>query len=58
MELSLVGLQNAGKTSLVNAIAVSERNLCFYFYFNFNFSGNEEKSLLILLLLVSGFLLT
>lgn len=24
MELSLVGLQNAGKTSLVNAIAVSE----------------------------------
>ena len=60
MELSLVGLQNAGKTSLVNAIAVSERNLCFYYYFNFNFnfSGNEEKSLLILLLLVSGFLLT
>lgn len=58
MELSLVGLQNAGKTSLVNAIAVSEHNLCFYFYFNFNLSGNEEKSLLILLLLVSGFLLT
>ena len=58
MELSHVGLQNAGKTSLVNAIAVSERNLCFYYYFNFNFSGNEEKSLLILLLLVSGFLLT
>lgn len=25
MELSLVGLQNAGKTSLLNAIAVSER---------------------------------
>lgn len=35
MELSLVGLQNAGKTSLVNAIAVSEvqaLNLCSYFH--------------------------
>ena len=26
MELSLIGLQNAGKTSLVNAIAVCECN--------------------------------
>lgn len=31
MELSLVGLQNAGKTSLVNAVAVSEHILCYSF---------------------------
>ncbi|KAJ0043323.1 hypothetical protein Pint_18560 [Pistacia integerrima] len=31
MELSLVGLQNAGKTSLVNSIAVGEHFLCNFF---------------------------
>lgn len=32
MELSLVGLQNAGKTSLVNAIAVSDAFSAFTFW--------------------------
>lgn len=32
MELSLIGLQNAGKTSLVNAIAVSDALVAFTFW--------------------------
>ncbi|KAE9450062.1 hypothetical protein C3L33_18008, partial [Rhododendron williamsianum] len=35
MELSLVGLQSAGKTSLVHAIALSQRNI-FYLSFSLN----------------------
>lgn len=35
MELSLVGLQNAGKTSLVNAIAVSLIQKIFFYFVNF-----------------------
>lgn len=38
MELSLVGLQNAGKTSLVNTIAVSEWNLFYSFWLWVDFS--------------------
>lgn len=40
MELSLVGLQNAGKTSLVNAVAVciNSRNLRYIIMFSVIFS--------------------
>jgi hypothetical protein len=35
MELSLIGLQNAGKTSLVNVIAVSKLFMSVFFFFLF-----------------------
>ena len=37
MELSLIGLQNAGKTSLVNVIAVSEVFTIGLLFFPFSF---------------------